>query len=137
MAVPPPPAGFEAELARAAAVEAAADAQRCPACAKDWQLTGDASFLCCCKGLAAGLLRYEDGAAKDDAAAARFYARAADQGYANADFNLGICYADGKGVARDADEATRRFERAAARGDPQSKAALAALRSIVEGPAAP
>ena len=52
------------------------------------------------------------------------HARAAAQGYANADFNLGLCHADGRGVARDDAEATRLFERAAAKGNKEAEAVL-------------
>jgi TPR repeat protein len=41
-----------------------------------------------------------EGVAKDDAEAARWYRKAAEQGYAKAQFNLGFMYANGEGVAK-------------------------------------
>ena len=46
--------------------------------------------------------------AKDDASAALWYKRAADLGLAEAQFNLGNAYRDGKGVVQDLAESLRR-----------------------------
>ncbi len=48
--------------------------------------------------------------------AVKWYRRAADAGWATAAYNLGVCYAIGKGVAKDAVESTRWYERAAELG---------------------
>ena len=40
------------------------------------------------------------GVTEDDAEAVRWYGKAADQGYPNAQFNLGLMYAKGEGVAQ-------------------------------------
>ena len=49
-------------------------------------------------------------------------------GFMYAEYNLGFMYADGRGVARDAAEAIRLFERAAAEGVEEAKHNLAVLR---------
>jgi hypothetical protein len=43
--------------------------------------------------------------AKDSIEALKWYRKAADQGYAKAQYNLGLCYANGDGVRRDEIEA--------------------------------
>jgi len=48
--------------------------------------------------------------AKDDAAAASWYTRAADLGGVVAQFNLGVLYRDGSGVEQDRAEALRRSD---------------------------
>ena len=62
--------------------------------------------------------------------AAHYYKLAADQGFTEAEYNLGAMYANGLGVARDVAEAIRWYERAAAKGDEDAKAALAPLRAL-------
>jgi S1-C subfamily serine protease len=55
--------------------------------------------------------------AKDDAEAVRWYQKAAEQGEALAQYNLGVLYANGIGVQKDAAEAVRWYRRAAEQGD--------------------
>ena len=50
---------------------------------------------------------------QDYAEAARWFRKAADQGLAEAQFNLGIMYDGGQGVAQDYAEAVRWFRKAA------------------------
>jgi TPR repeat protein len=57
------------------------------------------------------------GVAKDLAEAARLFRLAADQGNANAQFNLGVMYENGEGVAKDLGEAMRLFRLAADEND--------------------
>ena len=38
---------------------------------------------------------------KDEKKAVEWYEKAAAQGYASAQYNLGVCYEDGQGVAKD------------------------------------
>ena len=57
------------------------------------------------------------GVAKDDAEAARWYRKAADQGNAGAQINLGLMYEHGRGVAKDDAEAVRWYRKAADQGD--------------------
>lgn len=53
----------------------------------------------------------------DDAAALRIIRPLAEQGSAEAQYNLGIIYFTGQGVPRDTAEAAKWFRRAAERGD--------------------
>ena len=57
------------------------------------------------------------GETQDDAEAARWYRKAAEQGYALAQFNLAVMYDQGQGVARDQAEAAKWFRKAADQGD--------------------
>jgi TPR repeat protein len=61
---------------------------------------------------------YQDGTGveQDYAEALRWYHLAADQGHADAQHNIGICYARGTGVAQDDAEAARWFRLAADQG---------------------
>ena len=54
---------------------------------------------------------------QDDAEAVRLYRLAADQGHADAQYNLGVMYANGQGVAQDDAEAVRLYRLAADQGD--------------------
>ena len=57
-----------------------------------------------------------EGVPEDDAEAVRWYRLAADQGLANAQYNLGVMYADGEGVPEDDAEAVRWYRLAADQG---------------------
>ena len=46
-----------------------------------------------------------------------WYRKAAEQGYADAQYNLGILYANGQGVTQDYAEAARWYRKAADQGD--------------------
>ena len=59
--------------------------------------------------------------------AAKWYRRAADQGYAPAQAGLGYLYAQGKGVVKDPVQALEWFRKSAAQGDPSGQANLGAL----------
>ena len=69
----------------------------------------------------------------DHGAAAKWFARAAEQGFAPAQFNLGLLYEKGRGVARDEAEAARWYQRAAARGSPEAQYALGVLYETGHG----
>ena len=56
------------------------------------------------------------GIAEDDAEGAKWYRRAAEQGDAEAQFNLGLMYARGEGIAEDDAEAAKWCRRAAEQG---------------------
>ena len=56
------------------------------------------------------------GVAQDSAEAARWFRLAADQGHAEAQFNLGVMYDEGKGVPQDDAEAARWYQLAADQG---------------------
>ena len=53
---------------------------------------------------------------KDDAQAARWFRKAAEQGHVDAQYMLGDCYCYGKGVPLDEDEAEKWFRKAAEQG---------------------
>ena len=66
---------------------------------------------------------------KDPAKAFALYLRAAKQGDADAQFNVGVSYTDGEGVEKDCVRARRWYERAAAQGH---KSAMYNLGSVLE-----
>ena len=53
---------------------------------------------------------------KDYAEAVKWYRKAAEQGHADAQYNLGICYRNGYGVTQDNDEAVKWYRKAAEQG---------------------
>ena len=53
--------------------------------------------------------------------AAYWWEKAAEQGHSNAQFNLGICYSDGKGVEQSYSKAAYWYERAAEQGDSKAQ----------------
>lgn len=56
------------------------------------------------------------GVAKDDAEAVKWYRKAAEQGLATAQFNLGLKYERGEGVAKDHGKADKWLHKAADQG---------------------
>ena len=64
---------------------------------------------------------YGQGVAQDYGEAVRFYRLAAEQGYAPAQFNLGVSYATGEGVAQDMVRAYMWFDLAAALGNDSAR----------------
>jgi TPR repeat protein len=71
-----------------------------------------------------GLSAYERG---DYAEAARWWHKAAAQGDAQAQHNLGFMYAAGQGIPQDYTEAVRWWHKAAAQGDAQAQYTLGVL----------
>ena len=67
---------------------------------------------------------------QDYAEAMRFSKLAAEQGFTDAEHNLGAMYNNGHGVARDTTEAVRWLERAASKGHENAKSALAKISSL-------
>ena len=61
----------------------------------------------------------------------RYYALAADQGYTDAEYCLGLCYRDGEGTEVDLGKARYWFERAAAKGHETAARCLAQLDARV------
>ena len=51
--------------------------------------------------------------AKDQVEAVKWYRKAAEQNHAKAQYNLGVCYAHGEGVAKDQVEAAKWYRKAA------------------------
>jgi TPR repeat protein len=68
---------------------------------------------------------------RDFTEAARWYRKAADQGYYFAQANLGFCYLLGRGVGKDPDEAVRWFCKAAKQGHYEPGKALVALGKVM------
>ena len=62
------------------------------------------------------MLNKGTGVAKDKAEAVSWYRKAADQGHAVAQFNLGVCYAKGTDIAKDKAEAVSWYRKAADQG---------------------
>ena len=62
--------------------------------------------------------------------AVHWFRRAAQQGFAVAQVNLAVCYANGITVDRDLDEAKRLCALAAAAGNEQARALLAELNAL-------
>jgi len=56
------------------------------------------------------------GVPKDEAKAVHWYEKAAEQGYANAQNNLGNMYTDGRGVPKDDAKAVQWYQKAAEQG---------------------
>jgi len=65
--------------------------------------------------------------------AAECFRRAAEQGHAEAQFNLGICYEDGDGVPWSYDEAVKWYSKAAEQGHEEAKTLLDILKEIMTG----
>ena len=73
------------------------------------------------------MYRNGTGVAQDYSEAVRYFRKAADQGFANAQFNLGNSYRNGDGVAQDCSEAARWYRKAADQGDADAQLSLGAL----------
>ena len=69
----------------------------------------------------------------DPELAAGWFYRSAEQGYADAQFNLGLIYANGEGVAQDMNEAVELFKKAAEQGHVDAQNNLGALYFMGEG----
>lgn len=54
---------------------------------------------------------------KDQVEAVKWYRKAAEQGHASAQINLGVCYVNGDGVEKDQVEAVKWYRKAAEQGD--------------------
>ena len=67
------------------------------------------------------------GVGQDLARAARWYHKAAAQGFVDAQTNLGIMYYHGQGVVRDLEKADHWFQKAAGQGDADARAYLQEL----------
>ena len=64
---------------------------------------------------------------EDKVKAAELYRKSADQGYAEGQYHLGMCYYFGKGVPRDRAEAVKWFQKAALRGHTEAAELFEAL----------
>ena len=70
---------------------------------------------------------YGEAVAQDYKEAVKWYTKAAEQGYANAQYNLGHRYYRGEGVAQDYKEAVRWWRKAAEQGKAKAQAVLGAM----------
>ncbi len=75
------------------------------------------------------------GVTQDYAKAVKWYRRAAEQGYALAQFALGVQYREGKGVTQDYAEAVKWYRKAAEQGHASAQYSLGLM--YVEGRAVP
>jgi hypothetical protein len=73
------------------------------------------------------------GIPRDPGQAAYWYRQAADQGHAEAQFNLGQLYSSGQGVKRDEEQAARWASASASRGNPPAMADLGARYAAGNG----
>lgn len=69
-----------------------------------------------------------NGESKDIDAALMWWRKAAEQGHAVAQYNLGTVFYNGIDVARDYEQAARWFSKAAAQGDADAQARLNTMR---------
>lgn len=69
----------------------------------------------------------------DPAAAAGWFYRSAMQGFADAQFNLGLLYANGEGIAKDSAKAAEWFKKAAEQGNVDAQNNLGAMYYLGEG----
>jgi len=70
-----------------------------------------------------------EGIAKDEAEAAKWFQKSADQKDALAEYTLGVCYLYGYGVPRNRAEALKLFNKSAEQGYDLAKEALQRLKS--------
>jgi TPR repeat protein len=72
---------------------------------------------------------YENGygVTKDDTEAVKWFRKAAEQGNATGQYNLGIMYENGYGVTKDYSEAVKWYRKAAEQGYENAKSALKRL----------
>jgi hypothetical protein len=59
----------------------------------------------------------------------KWYTKAAEQGYEQAQHNLGVCYDNGTGVEKDMNEAVKWYTKAAEQGCADAEEALEKLKS--------
>ncbi len=94
-----------------------------------WKLLGPAlllSVLPACADTAAGLTAFKG---KDYARAYREWKASADAGQAEAEFDLGVLYAQGLGVRRDLTEAANWYRKSAGQGNAEAQFALGQMYS--------
>ena len=66
---------------------------------------------------------------KDEKEAVKWCTKSAEQGNANAQYNLGLCYKNGEVVDKDEKEAVKWFTKSAEQGNEGAKKALELLKS--------
>jgi len=75
----------------------------------------------------------EEGVPQDDAKAAEWFSKAAEQGNVDAQYNLGRMYGAGQGVPQDRSKALELFHKAAAQGHEEAKNFLAKVSGTAQG----
>ena len=80
-----------------------------------------------------GAYYYGNGVTQDYAEAVKWWRKAAAQGYANAQHNLGYCYESGNGVTKDFAEAVKWYRKAAEQGYARAQCNLGACYYNGEG----
>ena len=70
------------------------------------------------------------GVKKDFKEAVKWYRKAAEQGFAAAQYNLGLMYVNGRGVPEDIKEAVKWYRKAAAQGDAQAQGGLGVMYGL-------
>ena len=80
-------------------------------------------------------MRYENGQGiqQDDAQAMSWYRKAADQGDAAAQFNLGLSFEKGEGIAQDDAEAASWYRKSAGKGETWAQFNLGLIYQIGQG----
>src|SRR4051812_20462471 len=78
-------------------------------------------------GLVAFMYRDGRGTKRNDAQALAWYRKAAEQGHAPSEYNLGLMYAQGEGAKRDPAAAEKWFRRAADHGSVEAQVKLAEI----------
>ena len=68
-----------------------------------------------------------DGVPKDSFEAVKWYRKAAEQGHADAQYNLGLAYRYGRGVPKDDAEAVKWYWKAAEQGDAEAQGNLGSM----------
>ena len=78
---------------------------------------------------------YEEGQGvpQDDQEAVNWWRKAAEQGHASAQFNLGFMYAEGRGVPQDDQEAVGWYRKAAEQGNDSAQYNLGAMYGASRG----
>ncbi|MNI62055.1 putative beta-lactamase HcpC precursor [compost metagenome] len=69
---------------------------------------------------------------QDDQQAVAWYLKAAEQGYANAQFNLGWAYLNGHGVTEDRQQALAWYSKAAEQGHADAQSMLGVMYGIAQ-----
>jgi TPR repeat protein len=78
-------------------------------------------------------VRFGEGVTRDYAEALKWYRKAAEQGEANAQSNLGVMYHEGEGTARDYAEAVKWWRKAAEQGHADAQNNLGVMYAAGSG----
>ncbi len=77
------------------------------------------------------MYRKGDGVVRDYKTAVRWYRKAAEQGFPNAQFNLGVIYAKGRGTNKDTTLSKEWYEKAADQGNENAERALKKINALL------